>query len=382
VELDLTSDQGFFLETTRKYLEDKVPVQSLREKRDDPDGFDRAYWAQGAELGWTSLLVDEADGGGSISGRGLADLALVAFEVGRHAAPGPLIPTNVVAAALSTWGTAGQKAELLQGILTGDVVGAWALDEPRPHDRLGDVTLAAEAVGGGFRLTGVKAPVEAGGQSDVLLVAARTADGGLTNLLVPTDAPGVTVTAMHGLDLTRRFASIAFDGVEVPASAVVGDVGRAEADNERLLQLAVAIQAAEMVGAMDRCLEITIEWSFNRYSFGRPLASYQELKHRFADMKAWLEAGHAIADAAVAHVVDQTPAAAEHVSAAKSFLGIYGPELAQDCVQMHGGIGVTFDHDLHLYLRRIVVDARLYGSVADHRQRITSILEEREGTRV
>jgi alkylation response protein AidB-like acyl-CoA dehydrogenase len=187
---------------------------------------------------------------------------------------------------------------------------------------------------------------------------------------------------MNGLDLSRRFASVAFDGVELPPSAVVGTVGGAGADNEILLQLALAIQAAEVVGAMDRCLEITIEWSFNRYSFGRPLASYQELKHRFADMKAWLEAGHAIADAAVSHVVDQTPAAAEHVSAAKSFLGIYGPELAQDCVQMHGGIGVTFDHDLHLYLRRIAIDARLYGSVADHRQRITSILEERESARV
>ncbi len=382
MELQLTSDQEFFVETTRKFLEDKVPVQSLREKRDDPDGFDRPYWSQGAELGWTSLLVSEDDGGGSISGSGLADLALVAFEFGRHAAPGPLIPTNVVAAALSMWGSDEQKAMELQGILTGEIVAGWALDEPRPHDRLGDITLAAEPSGdGGFRLTGVKEPVEAGGQSDLFLVAARTPDG-FTNFLVAADTPGVTVTAMHGLDLSRRFAQVSFDGVELAPSAVVGQVGAAEADNERLLQLALAIQAEEVVGAMDRCLEITIEWSFNRYSFGRPLASYQELKHRFADMKAWLEAGHAIADSAVANVAEQTPVAAETVSAAKSFLGIYGPELAHDCVQMHGGIGVTFDHDLHLYLRRIVIDARLYGSVADHRQRITSILENRESARV
>ncbi|MGE0796531.1 MAG: acyl-CoA dehydrogenase family protein [Acidimicrobiia bacterium] len=382
MELELTSDQEFFAETTRKYLEDKIPVQWLRQHRDDPDGFERAYWSQGAELGWTSLLVGEADGGGSISERGLADLALVAFEFGRHAAPGPLLPSNVVAAALSRWGTDDQKAGPLQGILSGEVVATWAAAEPRPNDRLGAVALdAAPGEGGGFTLTGRKMPVEAGAQSDLFLVAARTA-GGVTNLLVPADAPGLRITPMQGLDLSRRFAAVDFDGVAVPASAVVGRVDGAAADNERLVDLAGAIQSAEVVGAMDRCLEITIEWSFNRYSFGRPLASYQELKHRFADMRAWLEAAHAISDTAVSLVHEESPLAAEHVSAAKSFLGVYGPELAQDCVQMHGGIGVTFEHDLHLYLRRIVVDARLYGTVGDHRRRITSILEEREGTRV
>jgi alkylation response protein AidB-like acyl-CoA dehydrogenase len=380
VELQLTSDQEFFAETTRKFLEDKIPVQWLRQHRDDPDGFERDYWSQGAELGWTSLLVSEGDGGGSISDSGLADLGLVAFEFGRHAAPGPLLPANVVAAALSRWGSDEHKAKELQGILTGDLIATWALAEARPNDRLGAVDLEAVAAGGGFRLTGRKMPVEAGGQSDLFLVCARTA-GGLTNFLVPADLPGLSITPMHGLDLSRRFAALDLDGVELPASAVVGRVDGAEADNEVLLELAVAIQSAEVVGAMDRCLAMTIEWSFDRYSFGRPLASYQELKHRFADMKAWLEAAHAITDTAIALVQEGSSLAAEHVSAAKSFLGVYGPELAHDCVQMHGGIGVTFEHDLHLYLRRIVIDSRLYGSVAEHRERITSILEQRESAR-
>src|SRR5436305_11351716 len=128
---------------------------------------------------------------------------------------------------------------------------------------------------------------------------------------------------------------------------------------------------------MDVALEMTIDWAFNRYSFGRPLASYQELKHRFADMKMWEEASHAIADAATAAVNDEAGNAGELVSAAKAYVGEYGPELMHDCVQMHGGIGVTFDHDLHLYLRRVVIDSITYGTVADHRQRVTSILEKR-----
>jgi alkylation response protein AidB-like acyl-CoA dehydrogenase len=219
-------------------------------------------------------------------------------------------------------------------------------------------------------------PVEAGGQSDYFLVAARTVDG-LIQLLVPRATPGVTVIPAESLDLTRRFAEVRFDNAAVPQSAVVGNPADTSSEIERQLQVANVIQLAEMVGAMNRAFDITIDWAFNRYSFGRPLASYQELKHRFADMKAWLEAGHAIADAAARHAQDESDAAAEYTSAGKAYMGIYGVELVQDCVQMHGGIGVTFDHDMHLYLRRVVIDSITYGTVADHRQRVTSILEKR-----
>ena len=130
---------------------------------------------------------------------------------------------------------------------------------------------------------------------------------------------------------------------------------------------------AETVGAMQFALDMTLEWAFDRYSFGRPLASYQELKHRFADMKTWLEAGHAISDAAAGAVSAGAPEAAELASAAKAFLGQYGTELLQDCVQMHGGIGLTFEHDIHFFLRRVALDRTLHGTPAQHRARIASI---------
>ncbi len=138
------------------------------------------------------------------------------------------------------------------------------------------------------------------------------------------------------------------------------------------------IQLHEMVGAMEKAFEITMEWMFNRYSFGRPLASYQELKHRCADMKAWIEVGHGVADAAGRHVQDESDRAGEYTSAGKAYLATYGVDVLQDCVQMHGGIGVTFDHDMHLYLRRVVVDSLVFGTVSDHRQRLTTLLEQKE----
>jgi alkylation response protein AidB-like acyl-CoA dehydrogenase len=374
VNLQLTSAQGIFADTTRKFLAGKVPVADLRAMRHDPAGFRPDYWRRGAELGWTALLVSAEDGGGSISASPLADLAIVAYELGRHASPGPLASSNVVAGALSRGGSPEQRSAILPGLLAGELIGTWCLAEPRPDDAFGTVTAQAAVSAGRVRLSGVKAPVEAAAQAAQFLVTARTG-GGLTQLLVPADAAGVTVTPMRSIDLTRRFAAVRFDDVDLPRSAVLGEVSGAASLVDWQLRVAVALTLAEMVGAMDRAFEMTVKWAFDRYSFGRPLASYQELKHRFADMKLWLEASHAICDGAVRAVAEGTPDAWDLLSAGKAYVGHYGIELLQDCVQIHGGIGVTFDHDLHLYLRRATLGSRLYGSVAEHRERLTAALE-------
>lgn len=380
MELALTVDQELFADTTRRFLDAEAGVDVVRGLRDDGPGYDPTYWRQGCELGWTSLLVAEDDGGGSVSGEGVRDLALVAYQFGQHAAPGPLIGCNVVAAALSRSGTPAQKDEVLGGILSGEVVATWAVAEPRPHDRLGSLAMAAAPpVGGGggrWALTGTKLQVESAATASHVLVTALAPEGP-TQFLVPLDAPGVTVRPMQSVDLTRRFSSIAFD-VEVGADAVVGEVGGAAADVARQLQLANVMQCAEMVGALDAAMDMTLEWVMDRYSFGRPLGSYQAIKHRLADMKTWLEASHALADGAARAVQDDAAGADELCSGAKAYVGHHGPELCQECVQFHGGIGVTFDHDLHLYLRRVVLDATTYGTVTDHRLRLTDILEARE----
>lgn len=377
MRLDLTSDQEFFRDTTARFIREQAPVGELRRLRDDAAGFTAQYWRRGAELGWTSLLVSEERGGGSISGDGLVDLTLIAHEFGRSAAPGPLVPTNIVAATLSDAVAESAGADhtaLLSGLLAGTAIATWCLGEPRPHDRLGEIATDIRVDSSGAVLSGVKRPVESAGQAGHLLVTGRTG-AGLTQVLVPTDADGITIEPMQTVDLTRRFSEVTFHDVRLPLDAVIGTVSGAEAQVERQLHLAIVIANAESVGAMQAALDMTIEWAFDRYSFGRPLASYQELKHRFADMKTWLEASHAISDAAATSVGAGSSDAAELVSAAKAFIGHYGAELIQDCVQIHGGIGVTFEHDLHLLLRRHTIDRTLYGTPADHRQRIADIVE-------
>jgi alkylation response protein AidB-like acyl-CoA dehydrogenase len=373
VDLELSRDQEFFRETTRKFLEAESPLTTVRQLADDPDGFERSWWRRGAELGWTSMLVPEELGGGSLAGQGLLDLVLVAEEMGRLVSPGPFLPVNVVAAALSAGGTAEQQGDVLPALVSGETIATWCFSEAEATWDAAGVQLQATADGDGFVLNGVKTPVEAGAQADQLLVTARTGDG-LTQFLVASGTEGVAAEPLETLDLVRRFAEIRFDGVKVPKSAVVGTVGGAAADVERQLQIAIALQCAETVGATDRVFEFTTEYAFDRYSFGRPLAAYQALKHRFADMKLWLESCHATATAAARAVQAATDDAADLVSVAKSYIGDYAPEIIEDCVQMHGGIGVTWEHDIHLYLRRATVNRAIYGTPDQHRERIATLL--------
>jgi alkylation response protein AidB-like acyl-CoA dehydrogenase len=376
--LEPTADQEFFRDTTAKFLTDQMPIDRLRwlgENRATPEAAEAEaeFWERGADLGWASLLVSEEAGGGSISGQGVADLSLIAYEFGRHAAPGPLVPVNLVAAALDDTGS---HPDVLAELLVGAEVAAWCHAER--GTALGDARLVIRRQGGDLVLSGVKRPVEVAAGARYLLVTGQL-DGGLTQVLVPADSPGVTVTPLVTTDWTRRLGAVAFDEVRVPDSALVGPAAHAAAQVDRQLELALVVAAAEATGAMQAGFDMTLAWAFDRYSFGRPLASYQALKHRFADMKSWLEASHAIADEAAAAVGEGGARSGELASAAKAYVGQYGTELMHECVQMHGGIGLTREHDLHLFLRRVTLNRTLYGTPAQHRQRVAGYVTAREG---
>jgi alkylation response protein AidB-like acyl-CoA dehydrogenase len=306
------------------------------------------------------------------------DLSLVAYEFGRRAAAGPLLPTNLVAAALAADdGTS--HDDVLTGLLAGTTIATWCYSEPPPHDHIGDIRTEIRIDGDELVVDGVKRPAESAGEAAHLLVTGRT-DDGLTQVLVPADAAGVSIEPMRTVDLTRRFSVVRFDGVRVPAGAAVGPVGRSDEQVDDQVQRALVVTAAEAVGAMQSAFDMTVEWAFDRYSFGRPLASYQALKHRFADMKTWLEAGHAISDEAAAAVGSGASDALDIASAALAFVGQQGGELMQECVQIHGGIGVTYEHDLHLFLRRHTVDRMLLGAPAEHRRRAADLLIAQEAS--
>jgi alkylation response protein AidB-like acyl-CoA dehydrogenase len=361
----LSSDQTLLRDTTARFLADRVPLSRLRKDRHDPAGFDSSYWRSGAEMGWTSLLVDEDHGGGSVSGRGAVDLALIAYEFGRHSAPGPLVDCNVVASALSDQEGESQRAVLVE-VMAGTAIAASCLGAA-PWQNRAEATVRIRWEGGDLLIDGAVRPVESAVQAKHLLVTGMS-ESGMTQVLISATVPGVTITALKGLDVTRRFASISFNKVRAPASCLVGEFGRADRRVSHQVQQAAVILSAEAVGAMDAAFAMTVDWALDRYTFGRALASYQALKHRFADMKSWLEASHAVSDAAADAVADRTDLAAETASAAKCYIGEQGPELAQECVQLHGGIGVTYEHDLHFFLRRLALNRLLYGTPAEHRR--------------
>ena len=373
MRFDLTADQRLLQSATAEFLEKFCPVTATRALHDAGRSFDRETWRRGAELGWASLIVGEELGGGSVSGEGLVDAAIIAEQFGRLAAPGPFVAVNVVAAALAEATNAVDHAPLIQRLLAGEAIGTWACCAPdRGWDPAAGAVEAAPD-GDGYRLTGVHEGVEAATEADFFLVLARTS-GGPGQLIVPAGAAGLSVEAMGTLDLTRGFGRVSYDGVRAGPGAVVGVIGEAAGAVERQFQVAVVLQCAELAGVVDAVLEMTRQWLASRFTFGRPLESYQALKHRFADLTTWSHAAQAATDAAATAVQERHPDAAEVVSIAKAYAGQRATDIIQDCVQLHGGIGVTWEHDIHVYLRRATVGRVTWGTPSQHRRRIADLL--------
>jgi alkylation response protein AidB-like acyl-CoA dehydrogenase len=300
---------------------------------------------------------------------------MVAELAGKTAAPGPLHPVSTVLAGLVE---APENHEgTIESLVSGELVAAWAVYEPGKSWAPLTAGVTATPTAAGFRLDGVKDRVEAGAQSALLLVVADC-EGSPRQFLVPTDAPGLRVESQRSVDLVKDYARVHFDGVEVDSSAAVGSAEQTPELIARQSQIAQILQCAEVVGILDAVMKFTIQWGFDRHSFGRPLGSYQALKHKYADLKIWLEACKATTNAAVAAVADHSPDAEMKVSIAKSYVGEHAAAMLQDCVQLHGGIGVTWEHDLHLYLRRVLLDRSMFGTPEDHNLRVYALTEQQE----
>ena len=364
-----------FASTTQSFLEKEASLSRLRELHAAGTSFEADWWRRAAELGWTSLLVPEDLGGGSVSGNGVADLALVAELAGKTVAPGPLHPVSTVLAGLVE--APENHEETIESLVSGEIVASWAVYEPsKPWSPL-DATVTATRTETGFRIEGVKDRVEAGAESSVLLVVANC-DGAARQILVPTDAPGVRVEPQRSVDMVKSYARVHFDGVEVDAAAAVGSAEQTADLIARQSQIAMILQCAEIVGMLETVLDFTIQWGFDRHSFGRPIGSYQALKHKYADLKIWFEACRATTNAAVAEVASRSPGANMAVSVAKSYVGEHAPGMLQDCIQLHGGIGVTWEHDLHLFLRRVTLYRSMFGTPEEHNLHVYALTEQLE----
>jgi alkylation response protein AidB-like acyl-CoA dehydrogenase len=354
--LYLTEDQAMLRDTARDVMAGEGSIaQQLRKYRDMgcKDGFGHGLWKQLAELGFTGILVDEADGG---LGLGHVEAGIVLEEIGRNLTPSPFLIT-AVAAVEALRGTA-LRTRWLPGILSGDTVAALAVDEGPKH-RPDAIAMRAERSGNGFKLSGRKQFVVQGASADVILVAARTEEG-VTLFAVEKDAKGLDVEGVRLVDSSIG-ARMTFDGVEVDGDAVVGEIGQGGDILARVLNAGRAGAASEMVGLGTAAMGMTVDYLRQRKQFGRLIGEFQALQHRAAHLYSELEIARAAALKAQQLLDEGSPEAEAMVCVAKAKAGRVSTLAVQEGVQMHGGIGMTDEYDIGLYMKRDGTLNELFG---------------------
>ena len=371
-----TEDQAMLADTARGFMADEGnTAKQLRHFRDIncKDGFGHALWKQFAEMGFTGMLVDEADGG---LGMGHVEAGIVLEQIGRNLTPSPFLTSSVMAATALGAASDELKGRYLPGLLSGDNIFAVAIDEGPKH-RPERITCKAERAGNGFKLTGAKTFVIHGGSADMLVVAARTAgaaddDAGITLFAVPRDAAGLSVENARLVDSSQA-AHVKLDGVQLDADAVIGEVDGGRDVLNRVVRAGRIGAAAESVGVAQGSFDMTTTYLKQRKQFGELIGSFQALQHRASHLYSELE----IARAAVIKAQQLLDAGSEKadlmVSVAKAKAGKVAGLAVKEGVQMHGGIGMTDEYDIGLYMKRDRALAEFMGDLYYHADRVAKL---------
>jgi alkylation response protein AidB-like acyl-CoA dehydrogenase len=360
VYFDLNDEQAAIKATAHDLLAARFKSERVREIAASQDGIDEAGWKEMAELGWAGLAIPEECGG---QGLGIVELAVLFEELGYAVAPSPLLSNTVVALALSFCGSDEQRERYLRPLATGEKRATPALRDPGAPATPGAFTMPAREGGDGIVLSGEKTLVTDTAGADFFLVA--TADG--RRHMVDAGADGVTVTEESSIDLTRRLSTVRFDDVAVPAADSLPGEGP---DYFAVFHRACVAIAAESTGLAQRALEMSVAYAKDRQQFGRPIGAYQAVSHRCAQMLLETEnARSAVYGAAWAADAEpeSLPLAA---SIAKAYASDAGWRVPDQAIQVHGGIGFTWEHDLHFLLKRGRANASMFGDAKWHREQV------------
>ena len=379
MDLVLSEEQGLLARTAREFVNGRSSLKRIRRLRDarDADGFSRELWHEMAGLGWLGIVVPEEYGG---AGLGWLELMVVLEELGRGLMPEPMISTVLLGtSALLLGGGDAHKREHLPAVVGGERLLAVAYQEPRSRYDLNHVEARAEKSGSGWLLTGEKAHVIDGHVVDWLIVSARTSGGprdagGITLILLRADTPGITIERQARID-SRNAARVRLDDVRVGAEAVLGTVDHGGALLARVLDRATIGLTAEMLGSMTAALEMTVEYLKTRVQFGALIGTFQALKHRAATMYIETELARSAVMGAHRALDDgrDEGTVARLASVAKARCSDAFNLLAKEGVQMHGGIGMTDEHDIGLFLKRARVAEMTFGDAAYHRDRFARL---------
>ena len=363
--LYLNEDQSMLRKTARDFMAAEGAIaKQLRHWRDRNcgDGFGHALWRQFAEVGFTGILVEEADGG---LGLGHVEAGIVLEEIGRNLTPSPFLITAV--AAVGALKGSPLRERWFPGILSGEAVAALAIDEGPKH-RPVNITMRAERSGNGFRLTGRKQFVVQGASADFFIVAAQAAEG-LSLFLVEKEAKGLTVEGVRLADSSIA-ARLDFRSVGVDADAVIGEIGQGEAVLSRVLDAGRVGAASELLGVASGALTMTVDYLKQRKQFGKLIGEFQALQHRAAHLYSELEIARAATLKAQQLLDEGSEDADAMVSVAKAKAGRVSALAVQEGVQMHGGIGMTDEHDMGLYMKRDRLLNELFGDANYHADKL------------
>ena len=362
LDYSFTDEHEELRATVRAFLEKRSPEEAVREQMASERGYDPGVWKQMAEeLGLAGLIIDEEHGGAGFT---YVELLIAVEEMGRALLCSPFLGTAVLSAnALQLCADETTQKELLAGIASGETIVSLAHAEPNGRWDLEGISLEAAKTGDGYSLTGAKAWVLDGHVADVLLVVARV-DGGLGLFRVEGDAPGLRRSLVPSLDTTRKLAHLDLDGT--PARRV--SAGDSSEGIRKALGLTIAALAAEQVGGAQKCLEMSVEYAGSRLQFGRPIGSYQSIKHKCADMLVAVEFAKSAATNACFAAAGDEPDFLESASLAKSYCSEAYFHAAADAIQIHGGMGFTWEHPVHLYFKRAKASELLFGDAAYHRE--------------
>ncbi|HXG16751.1 MAG TPA: acyl-CoA dehydrogenase family protein [Calidithermus sp.] len=377
MDFGFSEEQELLRATARKFFENECPSSFVRQRMEEPAGTTDEFWAKLAEQGWLGLVYPEEYGG---SGLGFVDLTVLMEEMGRVVMPGPFFSTVLLGGlAILEAGTPEQKKAWLPRIAAGQARATLAWTEPNARWDAEGVTATARRTGDGWVLTGTKLFVLDAHLADVLVVVARTAEGrpaeqALSLFLVERGTPGLEARLLPTMDQTRKQCEVALRDVRVPASALLGPEHGGWAPLSRVVERATVALCAEMCGGAQKVLEMTTEYAKIRIAFGRPIGAYQAVKHRAADMLVDVENAKSLTYYAAWAVDERVPESTLAASMAKAYASDAYRRVAGAGIQLHGGIGFTWEHDLHLYFKRAKFSEFTFGDATYHRERVAQLI--------
>jgi alkylation response protein AidB-like acyl-CoA dehydrogenase len=377
MDFGFSEQQDLLRASARQFLERECPPDVVRRLSDAPQGYSADLWQKMVELGWMGLILPEAYGG---SGLGFVDLTIVMEEMGRVLLPAPFFSSVALGAlTLLETGSDEQRQQMLPRLARGEAKVCVALLEADGRYDPRGISMRASIRGNRATLTGTKLFVADADVSDYVICVARTRRGrdpesGLSLFVLDMTSPGIACTPLIGMDQTRRFSEVSFARVSVSLESMLGGRDAAWPSLQRALDKATVALCAEMVGGAEKAMEMCVEYGKTRVQFGRQIGGFQAVKHKIADMKVWVENAKSVVYYAAWALDSDAPEASRAASMAKAYCSEMYTRVTADGVQVHGGIGFTWDHNMHLYFKRAKSSEVLLGNATWHRERTAALI--------